>query len=116
MSEEEKKAVKELKGCVDFWKEQLEKPYISEEDIEIAHKEIKHDTILLNLIEKQQAQLQEKDKLIKAIVADIEEHMSEEVCNYLYICDECKSNNEDCHGDYCKEAIIEYFTKKAREV
>ena len=33
----------------------------------------------------------------------------------LDICAECNFNNEDCHGDYCKETLIKYFYKKAEE-
>ena len=32
------------------------------------------------------------------------------------ICDKCKNNNEDCHGDYCKEALIRYFYKRIEKV
>ena len=58
-------------------------------------------------------QLQEKDKIINLIA---EEYSLEANTDVLDICACCNHNNEDCHGDYCKEALIEYFTKKAREV
>lgn len=54
-------------------------------------------------------------KIIDKMAEDIEEHMSEEVHNFLYICDKCKSNNEECHGDYCTETIKEYFKKVVDE-
>ncbi len=55
--------------------------------------------------------IEKQEKIIDKMAEDIEEHMSEEVYNFLYICDKCKSNNEECHGDYCTETIKEYFKK-----
>lgn len=84
--------------------------------------EIKYDNCIvatedlqtaINLIKKQQEQLQEKDKIIDVMG---EEYSLEANTDVFDICACCNHNNEDCHGDYCKEALIEYFTKKAREV
>lgn len=86
LSEEEKKAIEKLK-----W-------YFKDSNhLDIA----KQTRIVLNLIEKQQEQLQEKDKEIESTYwkCYIEiENMSKEIC-----LTSCKYRNE-------------YFTKKAREV
>lgn len=32
----------------------------------------------------------------------------------LDICAKCNYNNEDCHGDYCKDALIKYFEERCK--
>lgn len=59
MSDEEKKAIEELKACRTFWEERLNKPNLSEDDTKEAYEEIEQDNIILNLIEKQQKEIEE---------------------------------------------------------
>lgn len=106
-SEEEKEAIDKL----EFFKETGYATFMIKYDVDrtTANGMIKRTIeIILNLIQKQ-------DKIIDKMAEDIEEHMSEEVYNFLYICDKCKSNNEECHGDYCTETIKEYFKKVVDE-
>lgn len=107
MNEEEKKAIRQLEGCRDFWREQLEKPIISEEDAKMANKEIEHDTILLNLIDKQ-------NKVIDEMA----------YCIYNYqICDYEIQDNRDRKCEWiaddedrpCEDCIKQYFMRKVEE-
>lgn len=63
-----------------------------------------------NIIEKQQEQLQEKDKIINMAI----ELIARKVGSRIEIC-----KNMNCDKTIekeCKQCAIEYFTKKAREV
>ena len=77
--------------------------------------------IILNLIEKQQGQLQEKDKVIN-IMVDYMDTYRDKMNMFRNIGDDCFIPREYSDIDYyikknsCKECIAEYFTKKAREV
>ena len=100
LSMKEKEAIRTLEGCRDFWKEQLEKPTISEEDTKIANKEIEHDTILLNLIDKQN----------KVIDEMIEEYEFNARINVKDFCEECQRKDkciQDCHTH-----VKQYFIRK----
>ena len=101
MNKEEKEAIEQLKSWRDYIIKNKDKVNKAN-DIEFYLRTV------LNLIQKQ-------EKIIDKMTEDIEEHMSEEVYNFLYICDKCKSNNEECHGDYCTETIKEYFKKEVEK-
>lgn len=70
--------------------------------------------ILKKVIEKQQKELEKKDKIIDLMAEDIEDETTME--NYC--------NREDCYADEyidghcqkCLNCIIKYFTKKADEI
>lgn len=112
MSEEEKKAIDIVKNITEddllnYW-EGPEEPYNAIQTV-------------LNLIEKQQEQLQEKDKVIDLMAEQIDlfKNKMDMLRNFEEDCfiprefsdiDDCVKRKE------CKECIIEYFTKKAREV
>ena len=90
MSEEEKEAIITLKDIKEkrFYTHAFDNGTLVLDDDEIECVET-----ILNLIEKQQEQLQEKDKIILEIAKAFKQ-------------DDTRNVNE----------IIEYFTKKAREV
>lgn len=67
---------------------------------------------LINEVTIKQCELEKKDKIIDLMA---EEYSLKTDTDVLDICACCNHCNEDCHGDYCKEALIEYFTKKADE-
>lgn len=97
MSEEEKKAIEGLKKDLlihECWEaNNLDKIF------KISH--LHSLGVVLNLVEKQQEQLQEKDKII--------ELMGEDIQSWRF-------DNSTTGKVATIEAIIEYFTKKAREV
>lgn len=64
------------------------------------------------IIEKQQAEIEKKDKIIDLMA---EEYSLKTDTDVLDICTCCNYCNKECHGDYCKEALIEYFTNKVEE-
>ena len=57
MSEEEKKAIEALKGCILFWQKEYVKNTIKEDESSILA-EIAINQTLLNLIEKQQKEIE----------------------------------------------------------
>ena len=120
MSEEEKKAIEYTKLDIKITKEQLENG-----DLFMLEKQererINNLKIILNLIKKQQEQLQEKDKIINLMAEQIDlfKNKMDMLRNFEEDCfiprefsdiDDCVKRKE------CKDCIIEYFTKKAREV
>ena len=63
---------------------------------------------------EQQEQLQEKDKIINMLAIDLYRNNAFD-CDYKYFKDnKCRTNKPK--ESICKECVIEYFTKKAREV
>lgn len=65
---------------------------------------------LIEIVEKQQEQLQEKDKIINMAI----ELIARKVGSRVEICPDMNCTVEKKKD--CKECAIEYFTKKAREV
>ena len=59
---------------------------------------------LMNIID-------ERDKIIDDMVENYNLNVGTDV---LDICAKCKYNNEDCHGDYCKDALIKYFEERCK--
>ncbi len=99
MTEEEKKAIKKLK----------EYALCKVDDkgfVEISANGYKY--IILNLIQKQDTEINKLNNVIDRMA----EVLNNQDIEYLDLCDNCKNNNEDCHGDYCKERIKEYFMKE----
>ena len=95
MSEEEKKAIEHLTKKMDYHKNKPLDTYVW---LTLDEHYVR---VLLNLIEKQQEQLKEKDK----IITEMAKYIKEPYQLYLF------------KGRMTKlQAIIEYFTKKAREV
>ena len=99
LSEEEKKAIEKFKTKI----KRADKDILKFSDV-YTTLDIHNLRILLNLIEKQQEQLQEKDKIINEMAELIEKHLS----SFWWY--EIGADTES------KKDIIEYFTKKAREV
>ena len=50
-----------------------------------------------------------KDKIIDDMAENYNLNVGTDV---LDICAKCNYNNEDCHGDYCKDALIKYFEER----
>ena len=111
LSDEEKKAIEIVKGIteddlLDYW-EGPEEPYNAIQ-------------IVLNLIEKQQKEIEKKDKIIDL--------MAEQLVGLKNEVDILEQGNKDCFipreysdiddcvkKESCKECIIEYFIKKVEE-
>ena len=55
--------------------------------------------------------VKQKDKIIDDMAENYSWNVSTDV---LDICAKCKCNTEDCHGDYCKEALIKYFEERCK--
>lgn len=73
-----------------------------------------NEEVLNRVIEKQPAQLQEKDKIINMLAIELYRNNAFD-CDYKYFKDnKCRTNEPK--ESICKECIIEYSTKKAREV
>lgn len=77
--------------------------------------------VALNLIQRQQEENiklkqenEKKGKAMNEMLEVIAQCMSENVYDFMYICNKCKGNNEECHGDYCKESIKRYFERKVK--
>lgn len=62
LTDEEKKAIKELKSCIFFWQGQLISSD-NEKDKKIAKKEININKTLLNLIEKLQKEIERLENI-----------------------------------------------------
>ena len=118
LSEEEKKAIEYYNNNeytfgfeVDMDMEEFKKAIgIEETEEDTFEKHQMRFKTLLNLIEKQQEQLQEKDKIIDLMAEMITE------AKFCYF---KKEKGGELLGEYrCynKDEWIEYFTKKAREV
>ena len=120
MSEEEKKAIDKIKW---YFKDS--------KSLDIA----KQTYIVLNLIEKQNKELEQYKQLYKKALSDgvieSKKRMEEDkiidlMAKYLVKnsdldTDICSKRTTDCYADIyedkaCEKCIIEYFTKKAREV
>ena len=102
MSEEEKKAIERIDYIQDF--------IIENGQYNADVNDMEYFSKILNLIKKQQEQLQEKDKIIDLMAEMITE------AKFCYF---KKEKGGELLGEYrCynKAEWIEYFTKKAREV
>lgn len=100
MNEEERKAVEELKSCITFWQCQL----IStdeKEEIEMAEREIAVNINLLNLIEKQQKEIEKKDRQID-LMADFIDRIDEK--------------SEHCRGYLCTVATTYYPEEERKKI
>ena len=95
MSEEEKKAIKTLKDIKEkrFYTHAFDNGTLVLDDDEIECVET-----ILNLIQKQQEQLQEKDKIIDKLITEI------------------TAVNSGRYEYMDNDRVLEIFTKKAREV
>ena len=115
MSDEEKKAIEKIKSFNQYnWEmnnlkeKEFAKPYFDALDT------------ILNLIEKQQKEIEKKDKIIDL--------MAEQLAGLKNEVDILEQGNKDCFipkeysdiddcvkKESCKECIIEYFIKKVEE-
>ena len=55
--------------------------------------------------------VKQKDKMIDEMAENYNLNVGTDV---LDICAKCNYNNEDCHGDYCKDALIKYFEERCK--
>ena len=87
MSEEEKKAIEVLKICVNFWQEQYVLSDNTEDKI-MAEEEIAVNQTLLNLIEKQQNEIENITQYAEWHIS----HITEDIKDYI---DDDKKGNEN---------------------
>lgn len=104
MSEEEKKAIEVLSGKRNetTWNDtirQIKRKEIT--DVVVTRQ--KYIKTILNLIEKQQKELEKKDKIIDLMANNIADSSN------VY------ENLVNTEFEHTKEEVIEYFTKKAEE-
>lgn len=105
MNEEEKKAVEELsKKAVICNYEERDYPNM------ICFK--KDMIIALNLIEKLQKELKQKDKIID-LMAETINNIDEDICKQMGQKANC---NEFEDTEKCKDCIKQYFENKAKEI
>ena len=100
MSEEERKAIEEITIEItdEYSKEYMNKWFL--DDL----------TILIKLIEKQQKEIEKKDKIIDLMANELRHYdLDERICKNI---DYCIADNENRE---CEDCLIEYFKKKARE-
>lgn len=101
MNEEEKKAVEFVKKRT----KELKK-YAKREN------ELVYDDIILNLIEKLQKELKQKDKIIDLMAETINNHdIDEDICKQMGQKANC---NEFEDTEKCKECIKQFFINKAK--
>ena len=95
MTDEEKKAIEYLKSRL----------YGNEgcKFIDVAQSDLR---IFLNLIKKQQAEIEKKDLIIDLMANAIDQTSA------LRTGIGCRIKNEECNMNGCEKCIIEYFTKK----
>ena len=102
MSEEEKEAIEFLKKRINEWKK-----YTKREN------ETTYDDVVLNLIEKQQKEIEKKDKIIDLMAKYIEDELTvDEFCSK----ENCYADNyEDGHCQKCLNCMKQYFERKVEE-
>lgn len=108
LSEEEKKAMKyfyNFRATID------ESIMLFDEDLNVkcGKETIYQITTILNLIEKQQAEIEKKNRIIKIMAIAIDQTSA------LRTGIGCRIKNEECNMNGCEKCIIEYFTNKVEE-
>lgn len=111
MTEEEKKAVEIIKGLAVYYDDYS---LLDEEEIEENESVNKSIELILNLIEKLQKELKQKDKIIDLMAETINNHdIDEDICKQMGQKANC---NEFEDTEKCKECIKQYFINKAKEI
>ena len=104
MSEEEKKAIEWLKYLQETRKEQIrQQAWVGTNTFDAIDE-------VLNLIEKQQAEIEKKDKIIDEMAEFLEDELT---IDTFCIKENCYADEYvNGHCQKCLNCIIEYFTKK----
>lgn len=111
MNEEEKKAIEIVKGLAVYYDDYS---LLDEEEIEENESVNKSIELILNLIEKLQKELKQKDKIIDLMAETINNHdIDEDICKQMGQKANC---NEFEDTEKCKECIKQYFINKAKEI
>jgi hypothetical protein len=111
MTEEEKNAVEIVKGLAVYYDDYS---LLDEEEIEENESVNKSIELILNLIEKLQKELKQKDKIIDLMAETINNHdIDEDICKQMGQKANC---NEFEDTEKCKECIKQYFINKAKEI
>lgn len=114
MTEEEKKAIEYFTNFTEYTKNRAIEEYNYEnKNIKYAQdleKRAKIFKTALNLIQKQQAEIEKKDKIIDEMAEAMDDIKDPQVCEY------CNNNNLYCENEEkCREGIKQYFEKKVRD-
>lgn len=111
MTEEEKNAIEIVKGLAVYYDDYS---LLDEEEIEENESVNKSIELILNLIEKLQKELKQKDKIIDLMAETINNHdIDEDICKQMGQKANC---NEFEDTEKCKECIKQYFINKAKEI
>lgn len=111
MNEEEKNAIEIVKGLAVYYDDYS---LLDEEEIEENESVNKSIELILNLIEKLQKELKQKDKIIDLMAETINNHdIDEDICKQMGQKANC---NEFEDTEKCKECIKQYFINKAKEI
>lgn len=87
---------------------------MTEEEIEENESVNKSIELILNLIEKLQKELKQKDKIIDLMAETINNHdIDEDICKQMGQKANC---NEFEDTEKCKECIKQYFENKAKKI
>lgn len=109
MTEEEKRAIKHFYNL----RATIEESYMlfdEEINVKCGKETIKQISIILNLIEKQQTELEKKDNIIfKMAKAMNNFDIDEDICKQMGQKKYCSEYDEESE---CEKCIIEYFEKK----
>lgn len=117
MTDEEKKAIEYFKENINYFQEQIK--FIEtvdcdyyDEEYKLYKNRVKQFNTILNLIQKQQAELEKKDKIIERIYDFIWEN---DCCRYFSkkhaMCNQVL-NFDSCLGDCKRHCIKQYFERK----
>lgn len=111
MTEEEKNAIEIVKGLAVYYDDYS---LLDEEEIEENESVNKSIELILNLIEKLQKELKQKDKIIDLMAETINNHdIDEDICKQMGQKANC---NEFEDTEKCKECIKQYFINKAKKI
>lgn len=111
MTEEEKNAIEIVKGLAVYYDDYS---LLDEEEIEENESVNKSIELILNLIEKLQKELKQKDKIIDLMAETINNHdIDEDICKQMGQKANC---NEFEDTEKCKECIKQYFENKAKKI
>lgn len=111
MTEEEKNAIEIIKGLAVYYDDYS---LLDEEEIKENESVNKSIELILNLIEKLQKELKQKDKIIDLMAETINNHdIDEDICKQMGQKANC---NEFEDTEKCKECIKQYFINKAKEI
>lgn len=116
MTDEENKAIEYFKENINYFQEQIK--FIEtvdcdyyDEEYELYKNRVKQFNTVLNLIQKQQAELEKKDKIIdlmERFIADLD--IDKDICKHQ-VAEFCEGT-DGVSLDICVKCINQYFEKK----